>query len=439
MERAVVAQAHRALDALAAADVDGFAGCDRDGLDRMLAELGRVRDVVAGFEVTIARRSRALAAEGKSECAEAVLAEHGRRAGRDAKAAAERERACREVPDLEDALAAGDVSTGHVDALAATTHGLDDETKAAFVEYGPQLASRAPSMTVAAFGHECRDLARLLAADSGEARLAQQRKQRSLKRWKDKVTGMWHLHATLDPVTGARLDTAIDAATRATRAAAPPDQRLSWDQASVDAFVGLLTGARSVDARVPDVAVHIDWRTLIDGLHDHSLCETSDGTHLPVSTVRRLCCAAEIFPVVLDGDGAVLDLGRARRLANREQRRALRAMYRTCGYPDCTVTVDGCEIHHVVPWERLGPTDLANLLPLCAFHHHMVHEGGWTLTLDPDRTVTLTRPDGAVVFKDTTTDRTASTQPATAPGPAAGTGSARSSGRSPPGGTGGDP
>jgi hypothetical protein len=27
-----------------------------------------------------------------------------------------------------------------------------------------------------------------------------------------------------------------------------------------------------------------------------------------------------------------------------------------------------------------------------------VHEGGWTLTLDPDRTITLIRPDGVIHY-----------------------------------------
>ncbi len=52
------------------------------------------------------------------------------------------------------------------------------------------------------------------------------------------------------------------------------------------------------------------------------------------------------------------------RVANRAQRRALRAMYRTCGYPGCDVTFDRCDIHHVIEWLRHGATDLDNLLPL---------------------------------------------------------------------------
>lgn len=183
----------------------------------------------------------------------------------------------------------------------------------------------------------------------------------------------------------------------------------SWELLAAQALVELLTDARSLDPRVPEVAVHIDWETLLAGLHDRSVCETADGTLLPPSTVRRMCCAANVLPVVLGGNGDVLDVGREHRLANRAQRRALRAMYRTCAHPGCTVEVEHCEIHHVIPWERGGPTNLDNLIPLCARHHHLVHEGGWTLRLDTKRVITLSRPDGTEHFAGSTVDR--STRP----------------------------
>jgi hypothetical protein len=126
---------------------------------------------------------------------------------------------------------------------------------------------------------------------------------------------------------------------------------------------------------------------------------------LPPDSIRRLGCDANIIPIVLGGDGVPLDIGRAERLATREQRRALRAMYRSCAHPGCTVRFEDCRIHHVQWWEHFGPTDLANLLPLCERHHHLVHEGHWTLTLKPDRTITLRRPDGTLFFEGTTTVR----------------------------------
>ena len=136
-----------------------------------------------------------------------------------------------------------------------------------------------------------------------------------------------------------------------------------------------------------------------------------DGVPLPVSTVRRLCCEAEIVPVVLGSDGEVLDVGRTERTANRAQRRALRAMHRTCAHPDCTVGFSACRIHHVKWWwEHNGPTDIDNLLPLCERHHHVVHEGGWTLTMTPDRVVTWIRPDGVVYWTGSSIDRTSPKQ-----------------------------
>jgi hypothetical protein len=139
-------------------------------------------------------------------------------------------------------------------------------------------------------------------------------------------------------------------------------------------------------------------------LHDASVCETADGQPIPPQAARRRACESEVLPIVLDGAGAVVDLGRSARVASREQRRALRAMYRTCAHPGCTVRFADCDIHHVVEWHRGGMTDLANMAPLCTRHHHLVHEGGWTLSLDPDRTITLRRPDGAVHFRGSTVD-----------------------------------
>jgi hypothetical protein len=65
-----------------------------------------------------------------------------------------------------------------------------------------------------------------------------------------------------------------------------------------------------------------------------------------------------------------------------------------------------CDIHHVIEWHHGGPTNLANLLPLCSRHHHAVHEGGWTLVLHADRTITLRRPDGTIHHHGTTINAT---------------------------------
>jgi predicted restriction endonuclease len=53
--------------------------------------------------------------------------------------------------------------------------------------------------------------------------------------------------------------------------------------------------------------------------------------------------------------------------------------------------------HHVIWWENGGPTDFANMLPLCDKHHHCVHDKGWRLRLGPNRELDVILPDGQVM------------------------------------------
>ena len=80
------------------------------------------------------------------------------------------------------------------------------------------------------------------------------------------------------------------------------------------------------------------------------------------------------MPIVLNSNGEVLDCGHERHVANRAQRRALRAMYRTCAYPGCDTVFDRCDIHHVIEWLHFGSTDLDNLLPLRLSHELLAAE-----------------------------------------------------------------
>ena len=199
------------------------------------------------------------------------------------------------------------------------------------------------------------------------------------------------------------LPTALGAAISAEQSKGADDRTL--DQVKADALVGLITGGQGGGRGVPEVSVLIDLDTMRDGIHEHSVCETSTGEAVPVATVRRLCCEADIVPIVLDGDGVALDVGRAKRVATRDQRRALRAMYRTCGHPGCAVGFDDCDIHHVGAVAARRPDRPDQPRPaLLSYHHHLVHEGGWTLMLRPDRTIELRRPDGSVHFEGSTVD-----------------------------------
>jgi hypothetical protein len=393
-----------AVEALLVTDPDCLDGGELATVVRASSEL---RSWLDAFEVRCARRSRELAAEGTAPPPESLLGTAGRRSSKDAATVTERDRVCAATPGFEEALCTGAVSGGHVDALAHATRRLDEELRAEFFSHQDLLLDAAATLSVDAFDRQCRDLSRhLIAARPGSDvdELAAQRARSCVKRWIDKTTGMHHTHVELDPVRDATLHAAIDAQIRRLRQQ-DGNARTPWGQLQVDAVIAATSGGRSAE-RVPEISVLTDHDTLVSGWHAHSICETDDGTPLPVETVRRMCCDAEILPIVLNGAGEVLDVGRTQRTATRPQRRALRAMHRTCAHPDCTVAFSACDIHHIRWWGRDdGPTDIDNLLPICERHHHLIHEGGWTLTMTPDRVATWTRPDGTAHWTGSTIDR----------------------------------
>ncbi len=314
---------------------------------------------------------------------------------------------------------------------------MDAAVRADFLGHEADLLQAARDQRLVTFQRTCRDLARHLTAlhDSRSEidELDRQRAASRIRRWTDKHDGMCHTHIELDPERDAALQSALDAHLRRMRKQAG-NSGMPWDQLLVEAFVNAVaagvtrwrvpnTGTEAqtppgavvaIDAdparlRVPQVGVLIDWNTLRNGMHEHGMCETADGRPLPVSTVRRMCCDAEVLPIVLNGEGRALDVGRSSRTVTAGQRQALRAMHRTCIRPECTVPFDACRIHHVDWFEPdLGPTDLANLAPLCERDHHLVHEGAWVLTLTPDRVATWIRPDGVIHSTGSCIDRAAS-------------------------------
>ena len=159
----------------------------------------------------------------------------------------------------------------------------------------------------------------------------------------------------------------------------------------------LLSEGRGGRSGRPEMVVVIDTAAEGDGPEiDWGL-----PVEIPARVLESLWPTADIAPVIVR-NGVVLhapgelSLGRSTRLANRAQRRALRAMYSTCAIPGCHVRFQHCKIHHVVWWRNGGATDLANLLPLCHKHHGSVHLDGWGLELSPRRELTVTLPDGRI-------------------------------------------
>ena len=393
------------LQELFAADPDVV---DRERLGALIRHGRAVRGFLDAADVRFSRRSRQLAEAGQSESPMAVLMDEGRRSGKEAKATQDRDRVCEQFDGFEDALAAGDVSGDHLDVLARLTRNLADDIAADVRTEAADLLASASNDYVSQFERSTKERIACItsqhAPEDEAAELDRQRAESNMKRWTDKASGMKMTLLSLDPIRDSAFHTAVEAQLARLRQD-PANAKVPFSLLQVEAVMAAVSSDASA-RRIPEITVHVDHESLCHGRHDDTLCEMSDGTPLPVGTAQRLCCEAIISAVVIDPDGTVRQLCAEQRTANRQQRRALRAMYRTCAHPHCEVGFDHCRIHHIQWWSQGGKTVLTNMIPLCETHHHLVHEGRWQLEMTADRITTWIRPDGTTWWRGACNDRT---------------------------------
>lgn len=391
-----------AFETLDAAEPAGAGGSE---LGDLLGHARRLRGWLDAVDAQLTSRLRELhQTSGGAPAAD----EHTRCGGVSAAEARRRDRRSKALdaaPSFGDALAEGAISADHVDALANATSRLDDDIANALFGLADDLVADAVRLSPERFGRSVRDLVRRLEADNGLERNRRQRRETFWSRKLNAATGMiegrYAFHPELAGQVFQGIDREIAAMVAAGTAAGDPEfteRRYDRNRLAAEALGRLVAdGHHQVRPVEADITVIVDAESLTTGeLDDGSLCETAAGAPLPPESVRRLLCNGRVTPVVVDSRGVVLNAGRTIRHANRHQRRALRAMYRSCAFSGCDVPFQRCEIHHVRPWEHGGQTDLDQMIPICSRHHHVVHEDGWRLDLDPDRTLAIIRPDGQV-------------------------------------------
>lgn len=225
-------------------------------------------------------------------------------------------------------------------------------------------------------------------------------------RWHVREDGMVEIRAVLPAETGAELLTALDLALGRDGTSPPTSTALpsstepvaiaercaeitaeaTLEQRRADALHDI---ARTYLAAEPDdrsgedrhlVVVQVSAESLVEDGPAGTLprCGVVGGGPLEPRTAERLACTGKVSLAISDVHGEILHLGRARRLASRAQRRALRLRDGTCVFPGCHQSKH-LDAHHLTPWSEGGPTDLDELALLCRRHHVMVHEGGLRL------------------------------------------------------------
>lgn len=207
----------------------------------------------------------------------------------------------------------------------------------------------------------------------------------------------WVLDATLTAEGGQLVSDAI-------REAMSPDaegELRTVKQQRADALVDLCRWFLTHHDAPPKTErrPHLDLVASVTDLRDGGAGRTTDGMVIDPVTLERLTCDAVVSPFLVSGRAHVVYYGRSKRTASKAQRRALKTRDRHCRWPGCDRTPDWCDAHHLRHWAKGGSTDMDNLVLFCCRHHHVLHQPGWTLKLDPhDATLHITTPDGRTLI-----------------------------------------
>ena len=159
------------------------------------------------------------------------------------------------------------------------------------------------------------------------------------------------------------------------------------DQKRHDAFASIVNAAASsadtptLGGAAPTLVVTVaeDQLTRPDGV---AFVDGPDGeTPVPAAFARHTGCHGTIHRVTLDTTGAIKALHVTDRVFTHWQRKALTARDGGCIIPGCPIRAAWCEIHHVTPHHRNGPTDTANGVLVCWHHHRTIETSGWEIRM----------------------------------------------------------
>ena len=311
--------------------------------------------------------------------AEAALREDALLPRRRSRSEVETARQLQDLPKTWEGLQSGEISFDNARIIAgAARRGEIDEG---------ELADLAKTLSPDKFAAAVRKHEQARSADDGVSKLEHQRSRRFARIKTDIEDGMTVMYGRFDPVTGARIETAVSQMMNRLWHKEDSGNRATAGQRMADAMARLLTREGNGRPQNTRLLVMADFDTVSGQLGDPRL---EDGTPVPAGTLRRLACDAQILPAIFAGPSVPLDLGRARRTASGPQRAALVARDKRC--IGCGAKASWCQAHHIKHWQDGGPTDLDNMCLLCSRCHHKVHDQDWTVHKAPTGRYFLRRP-----------------------------------------------
>lgn len=284
------------------------------------------------------------------------------------------------LPATAAALAEGSISAEHVRAIrrGRRMFGADfQKVETTVVDYATRRTPRELRIMIDRMIQQyCPD------GSEDEAEVRRQKRKVFLSQ---SLGGWWHLTGLLDPVTGEKLNTAL----QSLEGCVGPDDQRSPGARRADALAELAERAMDTTDR-PTGYGHLTLVLTPEQARTGLDVRWPSGALASRTDVAVQTCSAEVTYVVGiptdDVHWQPLDVGFAHRYATPAQRRALAVRDGSgCAHPGCTVPGWRCVAHHIRPWNEGGPSDLSNLVLLCRFHHRETHRGRLRITFQGGR------------------------------------------------------
>ena len=298
-------------------------------------------------------------------------------------------RALRDLPEVEEAWAAGEIDRSHVTTMLGVRTA---RTEHAFHRDHHVLLKGARTVSFVDFKAHCDRWELLVDPDGAEQGADDDRASREVHLARS-YGGMWFGTLTLDPISGEIVDTTLRLIEREMFEAdwAAAKERLGREpnglelertpaQRRADALVEMATRARAAPADgrrpVPLFNVLVGYETFAG-----PLLELFNRTVITPGTAARWLAEADIERIVFDGASRVIDVGTTTRFFRGALRRGIEVRDRTCFHPSCDEPPLQPQIDHIHEAGKGGPTTQSNGRLGCGFHnrwrnHHPDHEWG---------------------------------------------------------------
>lgn len=314
------------------------------------------------------------------------------------------------LPNTCSALATGDISLAHANAIAKETAAAirDGLTEYQIFEVEQRAIAHAEFHTPAQVANQVRTSLARIAPETFEDTVARARETRRVSCYNDS-DGMSTVVAILPAADAQVVMNAIESFIRLASAdienkdgsVSVKDAR-STDMKRADALTAIAAASLSTSPVTPhrrpiSINVTIDLPTLL-GLAENPGQLAGYGA-IPASVARELASDGKWKRFITDPQtGNLLDYGRESYEPPQALKDFLIARDRTCRFPGCRRSASLSDLDHAQSWEEGGSTSAENLGALCRRHHRLKTHDGWSVTSSADGSCTWVSPLGKKFF-----------------------------------------